>query len=131
MTLEVKGKITQGGNPVGAGYKVSITNTRSNRTMTTTTPSANGPGTYANAYFGPAEVVADEDRLELLLGPDLRALPLTHWDGDTFVAYPVTENQPAGSVSRVDFVIDDASGAASVTVEHLNEMGMGTFDRAE
>ena len=88
-------------------------------------------GTYANAYFGPAEVVADEDRLELLLGPDLRALPLTHWDGDTFVAYPVTENQPAGSVSRVDFVIDDASGAASVTVEHLNEMGMGTFDRAE
>ena len=88
-------------------------------------------GTYKNAYYGDAEVRLVDGALVLALGPGGFTLPLTHWDGDTFVAYPVTENQPAGSVSRVDFVIDDASGAASVTVEHLNEMGMGTFDRAE
>ncbi|MDP6599122.1 MAG: Ig-like domain-containing protein [Candidatus Poribacteria bacterium] len=68
MTLEVKGKITQGGNPVGAGYKVSITNTRSNRTMTTTTPSANGPGTYANAwvdFLNPVAKTGDIIRVEV------------------------------------------------------------------
>ena len=68
MTLEVKGKITQGGNPVGAGYKVSIINTRTNQTLTTTTPSATGPGTYANAwvdFLNPVAKTGDVIRVEV------------------------------------------------------------------
>ncbi len=56
-----------------------------------------------NAYFGPVSIAAISRALVLRLGPDNPELPMRHWDGDKFVVYPVTENQPTGSVSLVKF----------------------------
>lgn len=86
-------------------------------------------GQYENAYFGPARIAAGAEGLVLELGPDDdHALALTHWDGDSFVAYPVTENQPAGTVSQVLFT-REGDRITSVTVEHLDGEGLGRFTR--
>ncbi len=65
----------------------------------------------------------------LRLGPEGRELPLEHWDGDSFVLRPVTENQPGGSVSRVDFAL--GTGRATMRIEHLDGEGLGLFTRSE
>lgn len=86
-------------------------------------------GAYDNTYFGLANVVNTDAGLVLHLGPAARAYPMQHWDGDTFIIRPLTENQPEGSVSRVDF----ATGAdgLNMTVEMLDEEGMGRFLRQD
>ncbi|XDA97977.1 serine hydrolase [Sulfitobacter sp. LCG007] len=86
-------------------------------------------GRYESAYFGAAEVRMTADGLMLEVGPAPQRLPLTHWDGDRFVAFPVTENQPEGSVSQVVFSIGADGRADMVTVEHLNAAGLGGFHR--
>ncbi|WP_428927226.1 serine hydrolase [Marinibacterium sp. SX1] len=88
-------------------------------------------GQYDNAYFGPARVVAGDDGLVLQLGPEARELAMQHWDGDAFIVRPMTENQPQGSVSLVEFVLEDGSSKASMTIEHLDEEGLGVFLRGE
>ena len=86
-------------------------------------------GDYGNAYFGAAEVRETADGLVLEVGPAPQHLRLTHWDGDRFVAFPVTENQPEGSVSQVEFTMGADGKAETMTVEHLNEAGLGEFQR--
>ncbi|WP_424990725.1 serine hydrolase [Fluviibacterium sp. S390] len=88
-------------------------------------------GTYHSAYFGPAEVSAGPDGLELALGPDKQTLALQHWDGDSFVVTPDTENQPTGSISQVTFQIDATGAAANMWVEHLDGDGLGAFLRQD
>ncbi|MAQ37121.1 MULTISPECIES: serine hydrolase [Thioclava] len=88
-------------------------------------------GTYDNPYFGPASISETNGSLVLTLGPDHRALPMRHWDGDTFVVYPVTENQPAGSVSRVTFRAASPGPATEMQIEHLNEEHLGIFRRPD
>ncbi|MEQ9449687.1 MAG: DUF3471 domain-containing protein, partial [Rhodospirillaceae bacterium] len=92
-------------------------------------PTESYVGTYENAYFGPASVVETNGSLVLRLGPENQELFMRHWDGDTFVVYPVTENQPAGSVSRVEF--SEASSEPKMQIEHLNAEGLGVFLRRE
>ncbi|MFP3343848.1 serine hydrolase [Halomonas sp. SIMBA_159] len=87
-------------------------------------------GDYNNAYFGAAKVRETADGLVLEVGPAPQRLRLNHWDGDRFVAFPVTENQPEGSVSLVEFTMGADGQAESVTVEHLNEAGLGGFHRS-
>ncbi|WP_196778381.1 serine hydrolase [Thalassorhabdomicrobium marinisediminis] len=86
-------------------------------------------GTYDNSYFGPVSVAVSGGCLVLRLGPQRRELPLQHWDGDTFVAHPVTENQPAGSVSRVEFLQATPGAAKALRIEHLDGDGLGLFQR--
>ncbi|WP_289044155.1 serine hydrolase [uncultured Aliiroseovarius sp.] len=86
-------------------------------------------GRYDSAYFGAAEVRKTADGLLLEVGPAPQRLPLSHWDGNRFVAFPVTENQPEGSVSQVVFTIGADGQADMVTVEHLNDAGLGGFRR--
>ena len=83
--------------------------------------------TFANDYYGPAEVVASGDGLVLRLGPEALELPLTHWDGDTFSYEPPGEN--AVGISAVTFTIGADGRVAGVTVENLDENGLGTFTR--
>ncbi len=92
-------------------------------------PAENYVGTYDNPYFGPASVAAQAGSLVLRLGPENRELPLRHWDGDTFVVYPVTENQPAGSVSLVEFLEVSSEPAMAIRIEHLNDENLGIFRR--
>lgn len=87
-------------------------------------------GDYNNAYFGAAKVRETADGLVLEVGPAPQRLRLTHWDGDRFVAFPVTENQPEGSISQVEFTMGADGQAEAVTVEHLNEAGLGGFHRS-
>ncbi|GAA1200978.1 hypothetical protein GCM10009664_75010 [Kitasatospora gansuensis] len=87
-------------------------------------------GIYDNAYFGAAEVRETAGGLVLEVGPAPQRLRLIHWDGDRFVAFPVTENQPEGSVSQVEFTMGADGKAETITVEHLNEAGLGEFHRS-
>lgn len=86
-------------------------------------------GRYDNAYFGPATVEEADGGLVLRLGSGQAPLAMQHWDGDSFIVQPMSENQPQGSVSRVDFSRTAPASAASVTIEHLDENGLGTFER--
>lgn len=85
-------------------------------------------GTYGNAYFGDAVIAAGPDGLHLSIGPDGRPLALAHWDGDTFTFQPDGENAPRGSLSRVDF-LRQKGDATALTIEFLDENGLGTFRR--
>ncbi|MFD5326591.1 serine hydrolase [Streptomyces sp. NPDC127092] len=81
-------------------------------------------GTYANAYYGRAEVTAAADgTLTLRLGPEPQTYPLTHYDGDTFSFETRGEN--AVGRTGVTFTPD----GRSFTVEYLNTEGLGTFTR--
>lgn len=91
-------------------------------------PDAAYVGTYASDYYGPAEVSADAGGLVLTLGPDRLAFPLGHWTGDTFAMTPRGEDAPAGSRTAVTFG-RDGDRAGTMTVEFLDENGLGTFRR--
>ncbi|MBT2440777.1 DUF3471 domain-containing protein [Streptomyces sp. ISL-36] len=81
-------------------------------------------GTYENAYYGRAEVVAGEDgALTLRLGPKPQTYRLTHYDGDTF-SFP-TASENAVGLTGVTFTPD----GKSLTVEYLDTEGLGTFTR--
>lgn len=94
-------------------------------------PAASYVGTYDNTYFGPASVAQTGEGLVLRLGPEGRELPMQHWDGDGFVVYPVTENQPAGSVSLVEFFETTSEPGLKMRIEHLNDEELGVFQRRE
>jgi CubicO group peptidase (beta-lactamase class C family) len=87
-------------------------------------PLADYAGTYANNYFGAATVSVVGDGLELTVGPGTIVWPLEHWDGEVFVFEPLAENSPLGSVSQATF------DGTTLVIEHLDEHGLGTFERA-
>lgn len=80
-------------------------------------------GRYDNAYFGTATVAGSDGGLVLRLGPAGVEWPMQHWDGDSFAIRPLSENQPQGSVSLVQFRDD----GATLWVEHLDQDGLGSF----
>jgi CubicO group peptidase (beta-lactamase class C family) len=83
-------------------------------------------GTYANAYYGDADVALKDGRLVLKLGPAGVTFQLSHWDGDTFVFSPSSENSPPGSISAAKFT---RGNPATLAVEYLDEDGLGTFSK--
>ncbi|MDX1423521.1 MAG: DUF3471 domain-containing protein, partial [Kiloniellales bacterium] len=88
-------------------------------------------GTYTNDYYGDARVAVEDGALAIHLGPADDSYRLAHWSGDTFTFKPRKESFPEGSVSEVAFVLGaDGSGSARMTIELLNENGLGTFLRA-
>jgi len=87
-------------------------------------------GTYANDYFGNARVALQNGGLVLTLGPEGQSYPLTHWDADTFVMKMYAESFIEGSLSAVTFDREPSGQESSrMTVELLNENGLGTFPR--
>lgn len=91
-------------------------------------PLAEYVGRYENAYFGPARISQDQKGLVLSLGPGAIAMPLSHWDGDTFSVAPRSENAPYGSLSSVRFVVKDGN-VASVSIDYLDTGGLVTWTR--
>ena len=85
-------------------------------------------GTYANAYYGPAEIKPDGEGLALVLGPKQLVFPLRHWDGDTFAMAPASEGMAKGSLGSVSFTLTDA-GASGFTADLFNDTGLGTWNR--
>jgi CubicO group peptidase (beta-lactamase class C family) len=86
-------------------------------------------GTYANAYYGPAEVIRRDNALVLKLGPKGTEFRLTHWDGNAFTFAPFSENEPEGSISLATFKAPAKGRFHELTIEYLDEEGLGTFRR--
>jgi hypothetical protein len=85
-------------------------------------------GTYAeNKLFGDIEIVEQGGGLTLVVGPKKLALPLTHYDRDTFTFETVGEN--AADLSGVTFTLGADGKAQSVPVESFNRDGQGSFNR--
>jgi CubicO group peptidase (beta-lactamase class C family) len=80
-------------------------------------------GIYANDYWGPARITVEDGALTLSMGPRPETYRLKHWDGDTFTFGPVSENAPAGSMSRAAFSGD------RLTLEYFDQDKLGTFTR--
>jgi CubicO group peptidase (beta-lactamase class C family) len=85
-------------------------------------------GTYANDYVGEVRVEAADGGLQVVIGPDETAWPLTHWDRDvfTYVAYP----EPPAPLFAARFTIDDKGQAVELLLESMNDLGLGTVRRA-
>jgi CubicO group peptidase (beta-lactamase class C family) len=86
-------------------------------------------GTYANNYFGAAQVTRRGDGLVLKLGPNDLEYQLTHWDSNAFTLTPVSENAPDGSISLATFGETAKGRFRSLTIEFLNAGEMGNFRR--
>ncbi len=84
-----------------------------------TTPSQPMPtfvGTYANAVYGPAEVVERDGKLFLEMGPGgVRKHELAHWDRNTFTFTLHDENAEIGTISQVTF------DGPKMTVEYYDD----------
>lgn len=84
-------------------------------------------GTYANSYYGDAQISAEGGGLVLTIGPAPVKAALDHWSGDVFTFRPTGESAPRGSLSQVTF---KGSGTGeTMTIEFYNENGLGTFAR--
>jgi len=86
-------------------------------------------GTYASDYFGPAQVLQRAGGLVLKLGPAGREFPLRHWDGNAFTFKPSSENATDGSISLATFKTASNGRFRELTIEYLNEEGLGAFTR--
>jgi CubicO group peptidase (beta-lactamase class C family) len=86
-------------------------------------------GTYANPYFGNAEIVEVSGHLELKMGLLGRPYVLTHWDGDMFSVSPSSENQADGSLSSVTFKRTGNEPARELTIDYLDSNGLGLLLR--
>ena len=87
-------------------------------------------GRYHNAYAGDAVITAEGGALVLALGPEgVRTYPLTHFDRDGFLAFPSPELPDTPAAIR--FAIGPDGKAAAVTVEFLDENGLGTLARVK
>jgi hypothetical protein len=85
-------------------------------------------GTYANAYLGAARIVEADGAMRLKLGPDgATDRLLTHYDRDLFTI--VLSPELPDLRSAVTFRVGADGNAASVTIEALDGVGLGTLTR--
>jgi CubicO group peptidase (beta-lactamase class C family) len=90
-------------------------------------PAAAYAGDYGNDYVGDARVVETDGSLALHLGPTGKRFPLVHFNRDVFVYSPMAEALRAKI--GVSFLIGPDGKAAEVTIEDLNEYGLGRLTR--
>ena len=84
-------------------------------------------GDYSNDYVGNAKVTESGGSLFLQLGPAGRQFPLAHFNRDVFVYTPMAEAPKARM--GVSFLVGPDGKASEVTIEDLNEYGMGRLTR--
>jgi CubicO group peptidase (beta-lactamase class C family) len=84
-------------------------------------------GDYGNDYVGDARVVDSGGSLFLVLGPAGRRFPVTHFNRDVFVYSPMQEAPKARL--GVSFLVGPDGKATEVTIEDLNEYGLGRLKR--
>ena len=85
-------------------------------------------GTYSSDYYGNLEIIRSGEGLAVRLGPAAKQYALAHWDGDAFTFEPSSENATDGSISLTTFK-KQATSVTAVTIEYLDENGLGTFAR--
>lgn len=84
-------------------------------------------GDYRNDYVGDAKVSESGGSLYLHLGPAGKRFPLTPFNRDVFVYTPMSEAPKARS--GVSFLIGPDGKASEVTIEDVNEYGLGRLTR--
>jgi CubicO group peptidase (beta-lactamase class C family) len=84
-------------------------------------------GDYGNDYVGDAKVTESGGSLFLALGPAGKRFPLAHFNRDVFVYAPMAEAPKARM--GVSFLIGPDGTASEVTIEDLNDNGMGRLTR--
>ena len=84
-------------------------------------------GDYRNDYVGEAKVTDSGGSLYLHLGPAGRRFPLAHFNRDVFTYSPMQEAPRARM--GVTFRIGPDGKASEVTIEDLNEYGLGRLTR--
>lgn len=84
-------------------------------------------GDYRNDYVGEAKVTDSGGSLYLHLGPAGKRFPLAHFNRDVFVYAPMQEAPKAQM--GVSFLIGPDGKASEVTIEDLNEYGLGRLAR--
>ena len=85
-------------------------------------------GDYSNDYVGDAKVTESGGSLFLHLGPASKRFPLEHFNRDVFTYAPMAEAPKAQM--GVSFLVGADGKASEVTIEDLNENGMGRLTRA-
>ncbi|MEO8883292.1 MAG: serine hydrolase [Devosia sp.] len=87
-------------------------------------------GHYANDYIGDAKVIETNGGLSLIVGPKgAMTYPMTHFDRDLFLIRPTPEAPDVPS--SVKFSIGPDGKADAVTIDFLNDVGLGTLKRAD
>jgi CubicO group peptidase (beta-lactamase class C family) len=87
-------------------------------------------GLYRNAYVGEARVTEAGGTLAIALGPKgARTYPLRHFDRDLFLVFPDPEMPDKPSAVR--FAIGPDGAADAVTIEFLDDVGLGRLPRVE
>ncbi|MCD1644554.1 serine hydrolase [Aurantimonas coralicida] len=86
-------------------------------------------GRYANSYYGPLRVEAEEGALSMILGPAQAPtrFALTAYDGDVFTFETIGENATGPSLAR--FRTGDDGRVADVTLDYYDRAGLGIFVR--
>jgi len=84
-------------------------------------------GSYANDLYGTATVEAANGKFVLVLGPKRMRFPLAHWNGRVFSYTPPGESSTG--LSAVTFSGTCGSVASQMTIENLDESGVGIFKR--
>jgi uncharacterized protein DUF3471 len=84
-------------------------------------------GDYRNDYVGDSKVTESGGSLFLHLGPAGKRFPLNHFNRDLFAYAPFAE-MPTAPMG-VNFLIGPDGKASEITVEDLNEEGLGTLKR--
>jgi CubicO group peptidase (beta-lactamase class C family) len=85
-------------------------------------------GSYNSDYYGDASISENNGALTLTIGPAKIKYALKHYDGNTFVFYPTSENQNFGSVSTLRFSNLTGDVYATMNIEYL-EFDDGRFSR--
>ena len=87
-------------------------------------------GTYANDYYGDAVIIRQRDGLMMKIGPAPIEFAFTHLDGNVFTFTPHSENAAEGSISTATFATDSSGKVTALTIELLDQTGIGTFKRS-
>jgi CubicO group peptidase (beta-lactamase class C family) len=82
-------------------------------------------GKYSNDYYGLIEIRKKENDLELIIGPKEKTFLLKHLNRDVFTFQ--TEGENAVGETQVIFTIDEADSVRQLTIDYLNQFGMGIF----
>lgn len=83
-------------------------------------------GTYSNPFYGAARVVQQNSGLVLLLGPNEKPYPMTHWDGNTYTY--VTDGEMGAGTSGIFFTVENGV-ASDMRIEYFDKNQNGTLTR--
>jgi hypothetical protein len=134
--LLLEGKLTQDWLPLFDGVFAAMGETpddldlsHPHADVSPALPLAAYVGGYTSDLWGAAEVVESGDGLAILLGPDLRSYPLSHWDRDVFAFQLAALGDDGNRTAAVAFTVPKGAAADSLTIDLLNGSGQGTFTR--